>query len=391
MMGSVDTTIGLLERLVGFPTVSASSNLELVQFVEAYLADHGVEVSLSFDATGRKANVFATIGPRVDGGVVLCGHTDVVPVDDQRWNSEPFALMRRNGRLYGRGSADMKGFIACALAQVPAYLATPLQVPVHLAFTFDEEVGSCGAPILVEQIRELPYRPRIAIVGEPTSMRLISGHKGGYEMITTVTGLEGHASDPRRGVNAISYATRFIERLDRIAADLAAHPDATTPFDPAYTTISVGTIHGGTARNVIPGTCSFDWEIRPVGRDDCREILAAMDAYVRDELLPEMRARSPSADVATHLFAACPGLVHDPDSEAIALVRELTGLNATEVVPFGTDAGHLQEGGMSCVVFGPGSIEQAHKPDEFIAVDQLQACLGFLDRLREWLSTPGRK
>ena len=385
-MTMIESTMELLERLVGFETVSASSNLELVQFVEAYLAEHGIAASLSFDATGRKANVFATIGPHVDGGIVLCGHTDVVPVDDQRWNSEPFALMRRNGRLYGRGSADMKGFIACALAQVPAYLAAPLRLPMHLAFTFDEEVGSCGAPILVEQIRGLDYTPRIAIVGEPTEMRLISGHKGGYEMITTITGLEGHASDPRRGVNAISYATRFIARLDDIAEELAAQPVETSPFDPAYTTISVGTIHGGTARNVIPGTCSFDWEIRPVRSGDPPTILATMDAFVREELLPEMRARAPNADIATHLFAACPGLEHDPDSEAVALVRELTGLNATEVVPFGTDAGHLQQGGLSCVVFGPGSIEQAHKPDEFIAVDQLEACLRFLDRLREWLS-----
>jgi acetylornithine deacetylase len=317
---------------------------------------------------------------------VLSGHTDVVPVENQDWQTPPFSLIEREGRLYGRGAADMKGFIACALAEAPAFAEANLTRPIHLAFTFDEEIGSCGAPILIEQVAEQPYRPSIVIVGEPTEMQVIDGHKGGYELTTTISGLEGHASDPTKGVNAVHIAARFIDHLDQRARELASHPDPETAFAPPYTTISVGAINGGTARNVIAGQCSFDWELRPLPGDDARAIITAIDAFAESELLPEMRAVHAAAAIETVLEASYPGLKQERSSEAVALIRSLTGLNSSDVVPFGSDAGHFQTAGMSTALFGPGSIDQAHKPDEFIAISQLEACLGFLDRLRDWMA-----
>ncbi len=387
MSAALDRTVALLGDLVAFESVSARSNLDLIGHVAAYLGDLGVSVLLSHDDSGEKANLFATIGPEQDGGIVLSGHTDVVPVDGQDWSSPPFEMARRNGALYGRGTADMKGFIACALAQIPAFLDADLRLPLHLAFTFDEEIGSCGAPILLDQLEGQPFKPGIAIVGEPTEMRIIAGHKGGYEMTTTVKGLEGHASDPRRGVNAIDYATRYIANLHRVAGELEARADAQSRFDPPWSTISVGRIEGGAARNIIAGHCRFDWELRPMPGDDGEAIIAAIRDHAETELLPAMRRVDPDAEIVTEIAAALPGLEYRPNSPAVALIRALTGGNADDVVPFGSDAGHFQRAEIATVLFGPGSIEQAHKPDEFIAVDQLEACLGFLDRLRDWMAS----
>jgi acetylornithine deacetylase len=386
MRDRLHKAVALLGELVSFETVSASSNLDLINHIASYLDDLGIASLLSHDESGQKANLFATIGPPIDGGIVLSGHTDVVPIDNQDWQTPPFSLIERDGRLYGRGAADMKGFIACALAQAPAFAEAGLTRPIHLALTFDEEIGSCGAPILIDQVAEQPYRPSIVIVGEPTEMQVIDGHKGGYELTTTISGLEGHASDPTKGVNAVHVAARFIGHLDRRARELASNPDPETAFAPPYTTISVGAINGGTARNVIAGQCSFDWEVRPLPGDDARAIIAQIDAFAESELLPEMRAVYPDAAIETVLEASYPGLKHDRNSAAVALIRSLTGLNSSDVVPFGSDAGHFQTAGMSTALFGPGSIDQAHKPDEYIAISQLEACLGFLDRLRDWMA-----
>lgn len=389
MSAALDRTVGLLGDLVAFESVSARSNLDLIGHVAAYLGDLGVSVLLSHDESGEKANLFATIGPEKDGGIVLSGHTDVVPVDGQDWSSPPFAMVRRADSLFGRGTADMKGFIACTLAQVPRFLEADLKLPLHLAFTFDEEIGSCGAPILLDQLKGQPFRPGIAIVGEPTEMRIIAGHKGGYEMTTVIKGLEGHASDPRRGVNAIDYATRYIEQLRRLARDLEARADPEALFDPPWTTISIGRIEGGAARNIIAGHCTIDWELRPIPGDDGEAIILAIRDFAKSELLPEMQRAAPDASICTEVAAAVPALDHRPGSPAVALVRALTGSNADDVVPFGSDAGHFQRADISTVLFGPGSIEQAHKPDEYIAVSQLGACLGFLDRLRDWMVDGG--
>ena len=385
MTARLDRTIDLLAELVGFETVSAASNLKLIDFVVAYLGRFGVTVQLSSDDRGEKANLFATIGPEIDGGIVLSGHTDVVPVAGQDWKTPPFEMTRRNGYLFGRGTADMKGFIACALAAVPDFVSSELERPLHLAFTFDEEIGSCGAPILLDRLKEQPFTPAIAIVGEPTEMQIVSGHKGGFEMTTTIRGLEAHASDPRKGVNAIEYAARYIDFLRRVARELEKDADAQSPYDPPYSTISVGTIEGGVARNIIAGNCTFDWELRPLPGVDGEAVIERVRRFAARNLLPEMRRHCPSAEIDTEIFAALPGLDQGRNMEAIDLIRHLTGLNSDRVVSFGSDAGHFQNSEMSTVLFGPGSIEQAHKPDEFIAISQLEACLGFLDRLRNWM------
>ncbi|MEJ8574376.1 acetylornithine deacetylase [Microbaculum marinum] len=381
MKDRVAATIGLLGELVSFESLSLRTNLDIVAHIQAYLEGLGVEAVLSYGEDGERANLFATIGPRIDGGVVLSGHTDVVPVDGQDWQTPPFTLVNREGRLFARGSVDMKGFIACALAAVPMFQEADLKRPIHLAFTFDEETGSRGARVLSQEMGGYPVKPAIAIVGEPTEMKIIVGHKGGYELKTTVTGLEGHASDPSRGVNAIFFATRMIAHLEEVARNLAARPEPRSEFDPPFSTISVGTIAGGIARNVIAGTCVFDWELRPVPGDEADAILAGIEDYVREELRPQMQAISPDADIVTVLEDAYPGLGTSEDAPAVALVRDLTGINSVGTVPFGTDAGYFDRAGMSTVVFGPGSIEQAHKPDEFIELSQIEACQVFLEKL----------
>jgi acetylornithine deacetylase len=378
--------VQVLERLVAFESISARPNLDLVGYVREYLAARGVTAHLSYDDARARANLHATIGPAVDGGVVLNGHTDVVPVEGQVWTSDPFTLTERDGRLHGRGAVDMKGFLACMLASVPAWQARPLKRPIHVSMCYDEEIGGFGAPVLVEDMGRTAPRPSVAIVGEPTGMRIVSGHKGGFEMRTMITGFEAHASDPRKGANAIVSAARFIAMLDDLGRELAAAPRVGSPFDPAWTTISVGTIHGGAARNIIAGSCVFDWELRPVPGDDGTALIARIDDYARTVLLPEMRAASPAADIRTVTEACVPPLNHEDAREAVALLCELTGQNSADVVSFGTDAGHFCNAGISTVVFGPGSIDQAHKPDEYIERSQIDACMSFLDRLGDRLA-----
>jgi acetylornithine deacetylase len=385
----VEAAIAELAALVAFPSVSGLPNRAIAGHVAGVLRGHGLSPVLSADATGERTNVVVTIGPEGDGGIVLNGHTDIVPVDGQAWTSDPFALVRRDGRLYGRGSCDMKGFLACLLAMVPRFQAARLARPLHLAFTFDEEIGGEGAPIAVAELLGRGVRPAICLVGEPTEMRLVVAHKGGYDLRTSVTGVPGHASRPSLGVNAIQYAARFVGHLEATARQLAAGAVAGSPFDPPHSTINIGVMAGGSVRNIIAGACTVDWELRPLPGTDGRAVLAGIEAWARDELLPAMRRESADTDIVTEIVAAIPPLADEGESPAVRLVRHLTGGNAREVVSFGTDAGHFQAGGMSTVVVGPGSIEQAHKPDEFIAVSELEACLGFLDRLTGWLEEGG--
>jgi acetylornithine deacetylase len=386
MQDSVNSAVAILDRLMAFRSLPGQPNLDLIAYIRDYLAAAGIESFLSLDDTGSRANLHAWIGPAVDGGVVLNGHTDVVPVDGQAWTSDPFQLTRRDGRLYGRGSVDMKGFLACMLAAVPSFQAHPLTRPVHLTFCYDEEIGGLGAPHLVAQMAAQGPHPAVAIVGEPTNFRIVSGHKGGFEMHTEIIGLAGHASDPRKGVNAIVSAGRFVAKLESIAAQLAAEARDTSVFDPPYSTISVGTIQGGTARNVIAGHCVIDWELRPIPGEDGRAILSEIDRFAREELLPEMRATAPQASILTTEAAEVPGLDPAEAAAAVALISEITGINTSECVSFGTDAGHFCRAGISTAVFGPGSIERAHRPDEFIEERELTACLGFLDALAAWLA-----
>lgn len=380
-MSRLDTTVSILRDLVAFPTVSSDGNLELIEYVSAYLADCGATVEIYRDTSGSKANLFATLGPSCDGGIVLSGHTDVVPVTDQEWSSDPFELLERDGRYFARGACDMKGFIAAALTVAPELAGADLARPVHFAFTYDEEVGCIGARALMEEIERLGIRPSVAIIGEPTEMRVIEGHKGCYEYTVEFTGLEGHGSLPDHGVNAVEYAVRYVTRLMALQEQLRAHAPDGSRFEPPWTTVQVGRLAGGIAHNVIPGHCSVDWEMRPAQRRDAVYVKEAMTAYVDDTLRPAMRAVSPAADISTQVVGEVDGLEPVTESEAVRIVSELTGANTADVVSFGTEAGLYQGLGISTVVCGPGSIEQAHKPDEFITRDQLGKALHTLTGL----------
>lgn len=377
--------IEILGRLVAFETISARSNLEFIDFVSSRLQQEGIEAHLSYDETGLRANIHAMIGPAVDGGVLLNGHTDVVPVDGQIWASDPFELNEREGRLYGRGSVDMKGFLACMLAAIPLWKKKPLKKPIHISMCYDEEIGGFGAPVLMEDISETVPMPAIAIVGEPTEMGIITGHKGGYEMRTEITGLAAHSSDPRNGANAIVVAAKFIAYLEEMAGRLAANPDKQSSYDPPWSTINVGTISGGSARNAVAGTCALDWELRPLPGDDGIALLAEIEDYAASQLLPELRKQWLEADIKTEMQAKVPALDEKLSGKAAKLLSEITGLNSTNVVPFATDAGHFCNAGISTAVFGPGSIDRAHKPDEYIKISELTDCLVFLDKLGDRL------
>ncbi len=386
MRKTLDGAIEILEHLVGFDSVSGKPTHEIVTYIVNYLKQHGVESTLSYDESGERANVFATIGPESDGGVVLNGHTDVVPVTGQNWSSDPFTLTRKDDRFYGRGSVDMKGFLACALASVPLFKSAKLTRPIHLAFSFDEEIGGLGMPALIESMANLSYRPKVVIVGEPTGMRLITAHKGGFEMRTEITGHEVHSCNPSKGVSAISVACKFITKIEQVAAILAADPYTDSSFEPPFGTFNVGTIEGGNARNATAGHCNFNWEFRPMPGENGAQIIAEIEQYAMQELLPAMRVISAKTDIKTITEAPVPALNDANAEEAIALVCQLTGLNSHGVVSFGTDAGYFSDAGLSTVVFGPGDINRAHKADEYIERDELVEGLDFLSTLAKQLS-----
>ena len=378
----------ILSDLIGFPSVSSDSNLELIAYLNRRIDEVHGRTRLTLDASGSKANLFVTLGPEdMDGGVVLSGHTDVVPVEGQDWSADPFTAIERDGRIYGRGSCDMKGFIACAVALAPRFAEADLKRPLHMAFTYDEEVGCFGAQVMLKDLAESGRKPSVCIVGEPTSMRIIEGHKGCCEYTTTFTGFEGHASTPERGVNAVEYATRFITRLLEIGEELRGRAPARSRFDPPWSTIQVGRIAGGIARNIIAGTCSVEWELRPVNAEDFRFAKEHIGAYVEKELLPRMRNVWTEADIVTEIVGEVTGLQPMDQCEAEALVRTLTGDRMPALcVSFGTEAGLFQQYGVSTVLCGPGSIDQAHKPDEFVDIDQLDACLAMIGKLEERLT-----
>ncbi|GAB4264570.1 MAG: acetylornithine deacetylase [Pararhodobacter sp.] len=381
-MTALVRTEEILRDLVAFPTVSTDPNLECIAYLAERLTDAGARVEVHADPTGTKANLWATLGPEGDGGMVLSGHTDVVPVADQAWSSDPFALVERDGRWFGRGTCDMKGFIAGVVAMAPAFAALPLARPVHFAFTHDEEVGCLGGAALVTMLAERGVRPAAAIVGEPTEMRIIEGHKGCCEYTTHFTGLEGHGSGPDRGVNAVEYAVRYVSRLMALKDQLRARCPANSRFDPPWTTINTGALIGGVMHNVIPGKARVEWEMRPVVWEDADFVKSDLEAFCRDELLPLMRAVHPQADIVTEVIGEVAGLEPMEHNAVRDLVMELTGANGTDLVPFGTEAGLFQSLAMDVIVCGPGSIAQAHKPDEYLAIDQMAQCLTMLERLR---------
>ncbi len=381
MTETLNNTVEILERLVAFDSVSGRPTHAITGYIQDYLAAHGIPSHLSFDAAGERANVFATIGPEIDGGVILNGHTDVVPVEGQAWQTDPFTLTRKGTRLYGRGSVDMKGFLACVLASVPLFKASELTKPIHLAFTFDEETGGYGMPVLLKSMATDPFRPAIVIVGEPTEMKIITGHKGGYEMRTEITGHEVHSCDPTQGVSAISAASRLITKIEEMGAQKAANPIANSPYTPPYGTFNIGIIEGGAARNATAGWCNFDWEYRPIPGEDGSAVIAKIEAFAENELLPAMKAVHTDADIRIITEAPVPGLDDRNAAAAAAFVSEITGINSQGVVSFGTDAGYFSDDGLSTVVFGPGSINRAHKPDEYIEISELAQGLDFLEKV----------
>jgi len=385
-MAAVLDDRALLDHLIGFDTTSVKSNLALIDWVANYLDGHGIASRLTYDADRQKANLFATIGPEIPGGIVLSGHTDVVPVDGQPWSSDPFKLALRDGRLYGRGTCDMKGFIALAVARAVQFKEQAKRVPVHYAFSFDEEVTCAGVRHLLTDLPTDARRPRLAIIGEPTLMTVATAHKGATILTTRITGLEGHSSAPDKGVNAIMAGAEILQLIGRMAAERKANPIANSPFDPPYTTFNVGVIEGGTAHNIVARDCRIVWQYRLMPGDHGHDILDRLEQFVASELLPRMRAIHPDARIVTEKEIDLPGLMPEPNGAAEALVRELTGANGTSVVSFGTEAGLFQQAGLSAVVCGPGSIEQAHKPDEFISLDQYAQGGRFLDRLGGWLA-----
>jgi acetylornithine deacetylase len=381
------TPIEMIERLIGIPTVSSESNLALIEFVRDYLAGHGIECRLTYNDDRGKANLFATIGPDRPGGIVLSGHTDVVPIAGQPWDSDPFTLTRRDDKLYGRGTCDMKSFIAIALAMVPTFKQAGLQRPIHLALSYDEEVGCLGAPSMLDDIAlNLPL-PAMAIIGEPTSMQLANRHKGDIVFKTVFTGRDGHSSAPHRGVNAIFAANEFISCLARMAEQYREQGPFDDSFDPPYTTFNVGQIGGGTAFNIIARRCELVWEFRPLPSVDPDEVTARLQAFLNDDLLPRMRGAAEESAIDTTPLCNVPPLMPETDSPAEALIRALTGINSAVGVAFGTEGGQFQRAGIPAVIFGPGSIQQAHKPNEFIEIAQVEACVAFMHKLSSWAAS----
>jgi acetylornithine deacetylase len=375
----------ILERLIGFPTVSRDSNLALIEYVREFLAARGVQSRLYPDASGRKANLYACIGPADCGGVLLSGHTDVVPVDGQRWSSDPFRLLERGDRLFGRGTADMKGFLACALRAADLASRRRLRLPLQLAFSYDEEVGCLGVHSLIDDMAGWAHRPRFCIVGEPTLLRPAIGHKGKTALTASCHGRAAHSANPERGVNAIHMAADLIERIRERQAAIASGGARDAAFEVPYTTVHVGVIHGGTALNIVPQRCQLQFEIRNLPADDPGELLGAIRSDAA-AIAGELHA-DPEVRIEFELDHEYPGLDTPADAEVVALAAALTGNHAPIKVGFGSEGG-LFNGrlGIATVVCGPGSIDQAHKADEFVAVDQLQRCDAMLDALLERLA-----
>lgn len=378
-------TMLILGDLVGFPTVTSDSNLDLIAYVTSRLEPLGADIRITPDETGTQANLLATIGPMRDGGVVLSGHSDVVPAEEGDWTGAPFVAMRREQRIYGRGTVDMKGFIACALAMAPSFAEQELTRPVHIAVTFGEEVGCKGAPLLIEDMLRAGIRPDAAIVGEPTEMGIVEAHKGMHEYTTHITGLEGHGSKPAQAVNAVQYGARYVGKLMELAAELEQKPPADSPYDPPHTTISVGSMHGGVAHNIVAGECVIQWEMRPVVRADATRVLDAMAAHEK-QLREEMQSVSELARIETTTVGAVGGLERDGTSRAVELLTRLLGDPRRNVAAFGTEAGLYQAAGIPAAVCGPGSIDVAHQPDEYVSIDQLKQCLDMMKGLGEQLS-----
>ena len=373
--------VGLLRTLVGFDTTSRESNLQLIEFVRDYLAGFDVPCELIYNAERSKANLFATIGPAEQPGIVLSGHTDVVPVDGQPWTVAPFELSEHDGKLFGRGTADMKGYIACVLGLVPALVAAELRMPVHIALSYDEEVGCLGVRSLLAELEQRPVKPLLCIIGEPTELKPVLGHKGKLAMRCDVHGHPCHSAYAPLGVNAIEYAAELIGELGRIGQQLKAPEHHDARFDPPYSTVQTGVISGGKALNIVPADCRFDFEIRALPSQDPTQVAQQLQAYAEHQVLPRMRAVSEHSAIRFSELSAYPGLATDAQSQAAELIAAFCGSREFTTVAFGTEGGLFDAAGIPTVVCGPGSMDQGHKPDEFVSRAQLDACDAMLQRM----------
>jgi len=384
-MIALERAIEMTGRLVAFDTESAKSNLPLIDFVENYYKEQQVTFRRAPNATGDKAAIFATIGPDAPGGVLLSGHTDVVPVAGQDWSSDPFVLRRTPDRLYGRGAVDMKGFGAVCLAMIPEFKQARLQRPVHILLSYDEETTCRGPLDVIARLGDDLPRPAAVIVGEPTSMQVADAHKSVTTFTTRVTGFEIHSANLHRGVSAVHVGCRLVCELERIGADLQAEGDPSGRFDPPWSSVHIGLIHGGTARNIVAGHCAFEWEVRGLPGTRGALVRDRLETYA-DSLRESLFTGFPHAGIETVIDNEVPGLSPQPGSLAETLALRLARRNATIAVPYATEAGHFQQAGVPTVVCGPGRIDQAHQPDEYIEIEQISACVAFMRRLAEELS-----
>lgn len=375
--------ISLLDKLLRRDTTSRESNLALIHDIRDYLAEWCIHSQLFHSEDGSKANLYAVFGPAGGGGVMLSGHTDVVPVDGQEWTFPPFQMTQQDGRYYGRGAADMKGFIACVLASVPAFLAQPLRMPLHLAFSYDEEVGCLGVRSMADYLRASTEKPALCIVGEPTEMRPVYGHKGKIALRCEVHGHACHSAYSPQGVNAIEYAARLIGKLGEAREALTQTTDAR--FDPPFSTLQVGTIRGGSALNIVPQECQFDFEIRYLPEVDAAAVVDDIQRYARQTLEPAMQSVSPTGAIRFVPLSHYPGLLTDAQSEFAGWLGQWCGSDDYSTVAFGTEGGLFDEAGIATLICGPGSMEQGHKPDEFVTAEQLQKCMMMLDNLCQWM------
>ncbi|RQS44534.1 acetylornithine deacetylase [Burkholderia sp. Bp8990] len=381
------TSRALLAKLIAFETVSRDSNLAMVEFIRDYLAGYGIDSELFYNNERSKANLFATIGPRDRGGILLSGHTDVVPADGQAWTVEPFEMSERDGRLYGRGTADMKGFLASVLAAVPMFVERRLTLPIHLGFSYDEEIGCLGVRPMLTELATRPHRPVLCVIGEPTELKPVLGHKGKLAMRCHVKGAACHSAYAPYGVNAIQYAARLINRLEEIGDRLAQPEHHDERFDPPFSTVQTGVIRGGKALNIVPEACEFDFEVRTLPGFDADQVIDELQAYAQEHLTPKMRAVSADCDIRMQPLSAYPGLATPDDGDAARLLAILSGSSAFGTVAFGTEGGLFGAAGIPTVVCGPGSMDQGHKPDEFVTVEQLRDCDSMLRRLADHLSS----
>ena len=379
-------TIKILSDLIKFQTTSGASNLELIKYCEKKLEKAGATSFKTFNDSGSQANLFSTIKGKDNSsnkGIILSGHTDVVPAVSSEWTSDPYVAREKDNKVYGRGTCDMKGFIACTLAVAPLFASKKLKAPIHFSYTFDEETGCLGAPLVLADLKKRNINFSACIIGEPTNMKTINAHKGYNEYITHFTGLSGHASNPESGVSAIEYAIQYSNKLLELRDALKKRNSKKTIFSPSYSTLQIGKISGGLGANVIADQCSLEWEVRPINKEDGEFISNNIDAYAKDVLIPKIKNNNPKGDIRKEVVGEVVGFNKEESSEAANLVCNLTGDNEKNTMSFGTEAGLFQDSGISTVICGPGSIKQAHTVDEYITFDQLKKCLTMLVSLQE--------